>query len=101
MSRRRAPRPAAAAFRAALRETAPKTRLAAVQGVWVEAVGERIATAAQPVSERDGEVIVECADTVWAQELDLMQGQLERALRDRLGDDAPGKLRFRAKSDGE
>jgi predicted nucleic acid-binding Zn ribbon protein len=100
MSRRRAPRPAASAFQAALRGAAPKTRLAAVQAVWAEAVGERVAAAAQPVSERDGKVVVECSDAVWAQELDLMQGQLERALRDRLGDNAPGKLRFRAKSDG-
>jgi predicted nucleic acid-binding Zn ribbon protein len=60
-------------------------------------VGERVAAAAQPVSERDGEVTVECSDPVWAQELDLMQGQLERSLRERLGEGAPQGLRFRAK----
>lgn len=101
MSRRRAPRPAASAFQAALRHAAPKTRLAAVQAVWAEAVGDRVAAAAQPVSERDGEVIVECVDTVWAEELHLMHGQLQRALREALGDAAPRKLRFRAKGDGE
>lgn len=101
MSRRRAPRPAASAFQAALRGAAPKTRLAATQAVWTEAVGERIAAVAQPVSERGGELLVECLDSVWAQELDLLAKQLEGALRTRLGEDAPEKLRFRAKGGGE
>jgi predicted nucleic acid-binding Zn ribbon protein len=99
MSRRRAPRPAAAAFQAALRRTAPKTRLAAVQSVWTEVVGERVAAVAEPISERDGLTTVVCADSVWAEELDLMKGQFEQALRDRLGDDAPVNLRIRAKGD--
>ena len=73
VSRRRAPRPAAAALRAALERAAPKTPLAALQAAWAEAVGERIAAVAQPVSERGGEVTVRCSDSVWAQELDLMQ----------------------------
>ncbi len=99
MSRRRVPRPAAEALRAALGEAAPKTRLAAVQAVWASAVGERVAAVAQPVSERDGTVIVDCADPVWAQELDLMQGQLLERLRASLGDEAPAGLRFRLKND--
>lgn len=81
----------------ALRQAAPKTRLAAVQSVWEEAVGERVAAAAQPVSERGGEVTVACTDSVWAQELDLMQEQLLRGLREQLGEDAPRSLRFRVK----
>ena len=99
MSRRRAPRPASEAFRAALGKAAPKTRLAAVQSVWEEVVGERVAAAARPVSERDGVVAVACSDPVWAQELDLMQEELQRGLKDRLGDDAPRSLRFRLKGD--
>jgi predicted nucleic acid-binding Zn ribbon protein len=99
MSRRRAPRPAAGAFQAALRRAAPKTRLAAVQSVWAEVVGERVAAVAEPVSERDGLTTVVCADSVWAEELDLMKGQFEQALRDRLDDDAPVNLRIRAKDD--
>jgi predicted nucleic acid-binding Zn ribbon protein len=97
MSRRPAPRPASAALRAALQGAAPKTRLAAVQAVWEEVVGERLATSARPVSERDGAVIVACADPVWVQELDLMQEQLQAGLRERLGEDAPRSLRFRLK----
>jgi predicted nucleic acid-binding Zn ribbon protein len=97
VSRRRAPRLAADALRAALERAAPKTRLAAVQAAWAETVGERVAAAAQPVSERDGAIVVECSDPVWAEELDLMQGQLLERLRERLGDQAPQALRFRAK----
>lgn len=99
MSRRRVPRPASEAFRSALRQAAPKTRLAAVQSVWEEVVGERVAAVAQPVSERQGEVTIACADPVWAQELDLMQEQLQQGLREQLGEDAPSSLRFRVKGD--
>jgi len=95
VTRRRAPRPAAPALRAALEKAAPKTRLAAVQAVWEDVVGGRLAAAAQPFSERDGTVTIVCEDSVWAEELDLMQDQLQRALRERLGEDAPRSLRFR------
>ncbi len=99
MSRRRVPRPASTAFRAALDRAAPKTRLAAVQSVWVEVVGERMAAAARPVSERNGTVTIACSDPVWAQELDLMQEQLQEGLSERLGATAPRSLRFRVESD--
>ena len=95
MSRRLAPRPAGTALRAALDRAAPKTPLASLQAAWSEVVGERIAAVAGPVSERGGEVTVSCSDSVWAQELDLMQAQLLERLRERLGERAPGSLRFR------
>ena len=95
MSRRPAPRPASDAFRAALDRAAPKTPLAAVQSVWEEVVGERLAAAARPVAERDGAVVVACSDPVWVEELDLMQEQLRQGLRARLGELAPRSLRFR------
>jgi predicted nucleic acid-binding Zn ribbon protein len=99
MSRRRVPRPASTAFRTALQRAAPKTRLAAVQSVWAEVVGERMAAAARPVSERAGTVSIACSDPVWAQELDLMQTQIEQGLRERLGKEAPQSLRFRVEDD--
>jgi predicted nucleic acid-binding Zn ribbon protein len=99
MSRRRAPRPAAGAFKAALDRVAPKTPLAAVQAAWSEAVGEQLAAVATPVSERDGTVTIECADAVWAQELDLMQKVLLERLRDAVGERAPRDLRFRVNSE--
>ncbi|MBS1878350.1 MAG: DUF721 domain-containing protein [Actinobacteria bacterium] len=99
MSRRRAPRPAGDAFRAARALAAPQTGLAALQAVWASALGERLAAAAHPVSERDGTVTVECVDGVWAQELDLMQATLLERLRDELGERAPEALRFRVQKD--
>ncbi len=95
MTRRRAPRPAGEAFRVARDRAAPKTGLAAVQAAWSEALGERLAEVATPVSERSGTLTVECADGVWAQELDLMQEQLLERLREALGESAPEALRFR------
>jgi predicted nucleic acid-binding Zn ribbon protein len=101
VSRRRAPRPAATAMRAALGRAAPKTRLAATQAAWAESVGEKIAATTRPVSERAGEVTISCSDSVWAQELDLMQEQLIDRLRERLGEQAPKSLRFRAEGFAE
>ena len=99
MSHRRAPRPAANAFQAALQQVAPQTPLGAIQTVWPSAVGEQLAAKAVPVSERAGTVTVECADAVWAQELDLMQETLLERLREQLGDRAPESLRFRVNSE--
>lgn len=98
MSRRRAPRPAADAFQTALQQAAPKTPLAAVQAAWAAAVGDQLAAVATPVAEREGTLTIECADAVWAQELDLMQGTLLERLRDAVGDQAPEALRFRVAS---
>jgi predicted nucleic acid-binding Zn ribbon protein len=100
VTRRRAPRPAASALQAALEQAAPQTSLAAVQAAWEKAVGARIAAAARPVSERGSEVTVACTDSVWAQELDLMQEQLLQRLRDSLGERAPQSLRFRMENSG-
>lgn len=99
MSRRRAPRPAAGAFHAALRQVAPKTPLAAVQAAWESAVGKQLAAVATPVSEREGTLTIECADAVWTQELDLMQETLLQRLRDEVGEQAPQALRFRVGSE--
>jgi predicted nucleic acid-binding Zn ribbon protein len=98
MSRRRAPKPAAGAFQAALQQAAPKTPLAAVQAAWASAVGEQLAAVATPVSERNGTLTIECTEAVWVQELDLMQGTLLERLRDAVGDQAPQALRFRLNS---
>ena len=95
MTRRRAPRQAGEAFRVARDRVAPKTGLAAVQAAWSEALGERLAAVATPLSERAGTLTVECTDGVWAQELDLMQDQLLERLREVLGERAPQALKFR------
>jgi predicted nucleic acid-binding Zn ribbon protein len=93
--RRRTPRQLGEALRGAVESAAPATPLAAVQSVWPEAVGERIAAAASPVSERDGTVTVACESATWAQELDLLEGQIAEKLRSKLPPDAPfERLRF-------
>ncbi|HEX5761690.1 MAG TPA: DUF721 domain-containing protein [Solirubrobacterales bacterium] len=97
MTRRRAPRPASAGLRAALDRAAPRTPLAAAQAAWEEVVGERIAAVAQPATERDGTLVIECDDPVWAQELDLMQADLVARLSERIGEPAPKAIRFRPK----
>ena len=70
-----------------------------MQAAWSQAVGERLAAVATPVSERAGTLTIECADGVWVQELDLMQEQLLERLREALGEQAPKALRFRLASD--
>jgi predicted nucleic acid-binding Zn ribbon protein len=70
-----------------------------VQAAWSGAVGERIAAVATPVSERSGTLTIECVDPVWAQELDLMQGQLLERLREELGERTPTALKVRSKRD--
>jgi predicted nucleic acid-binding Zn ribbon protein len=99
MSRRRAPRPAAGAFKAALQRVAPQTPLATVQAAWSHAVGEQLAAVATPVSQQGGTLTIECADAVWAQELDLMQATLLERLREEVGEQAPQALRFRVNSE--
>ncbi len=91
---RLAPRPAAAAIRTARERAAPVTGLAATQAVWAEIVGPALAAAAEPVSERRGTIVVSCESAVWAQELEMMGGDLLGRLRARLGERAPRALRF-------
>jgi predicted nucleic acid-binding Zn ribbon protein len=100
VTRRRAPRQAGEAFRVVRERAAPKTGLAAVQAAWTEALGERLAEVATPISERSGTLTVECVDGVWAQELDLMQVQLLERLREALGERAPEALKFRVARGG-
>jgi hypothetical protein len=59
--------------------------------VWADAVGEQIARNAWPARVgRDGTLFVHTSSSAWAFEL----AQLEPDIRTRLGDAAPGKLRF-------
>jgi predicted nucleic acid-binding Zn ribbon protein len=96
--RRRAPRPIAAALEGYTREAAPATVLARVQAVWPDVAGEVVASEAEPVSERAGTVTFSCSSGVWANELDLLSGDLLERLNAALGDGAGGPvggLRFR------
>ena len=92
--RRLAPRALSTALERVVRDVAPATPLARVQGAWTGVAGGRLAVAAAPVSERDGVVTVVCESGVWAQELDLLAPELLGSLEAALGGRLVTKLRF-------
>lgn len=92
---RMAPRPLSQALEGLTAALAPATPLARVQAIWEQAAGAAIAAAARPSGEREGVLTVTCAAAVWAQELDLMAGELIVRLNDALGEDAISALRCR------
>jgi predicted nucleic acid-binding Zn ribbon protein len=83
----------AESIRALRSEVQPATPLAAVQAVWPQAVGARIAAEARPVREREGTVTVECRAATWAQELDLLHDELLERVNEALGSDGIRRLR--------
>jgi len=92
---RAAPRSLSVALGGLTRTLAPATTLARVQGVWESTTGAAIATAARPTAERDGVLEVTCTAAVWAQELDLMAGELIPRLNAAVGAEAIRELRCR------
>jgi predicted nucleic acid-binding Zn ribbon protein len=92
---RLAPRPLATAIEALTATLAPATTLARVQAIWEHAAGPAIAAAARPSAERDGVLTVICDAAVWAQELDLMAGELVLSLNTALGEKTIRELRCR------
>ena len=82
--RRLAPRPLSRALEAAVGEVRPAGLLASVQSAWTEVAGAALAAATTPTSERDGTVTVACESGVWAQELELLRGDLTARLNERL-----------------
>ena len=92
--RRPGPRALSTALENVVRDVAPATLLARVQGVWGEVAGPRLVAATAPVSERDGVVTVACESGVWAQELDLLAPDPLARLEAALGARSVTKLRF-------
>ena len=80
MRRRLAPRGIADAVAGLVSEVRPATPLALVQASWPEVVGPVVAAHAAPVALRDGTLEVGCDSAVWAQEVELLQGELIAAL---------------------
>jgi predicted nucleic acid-binding Zn ribbon protein len=95
--RRRGPRPVSVALGRLTADLAPATLLAEVQAAWPGAVGEAVAAAGTPVSERDGTIVIACREAVWAQEMDLMSERLVEALNTALGRPAVNRLRVQAR----
>ena len=94
MSRRGSPKPIAESIRALRTEVQPQTPLAAIQAIWPDAVGARIAAEARPVREREGTVTVECRAATWAQELDLLHDDLLARVNAALGSERVARLRM-------
>ncbi|HEV7845136.1 MAG TPA: DUF721 domain-containing protein [Thermoleophilaceae bacterium] len=92
--RRLAPRALSNALEGVVRDVAPATLLARVQGVWAEVAGPGMAASAAPLSERDGVVTVGCESAVWANELELLGPDLLRGLETQLGGPLVRQLRF-------
>jgi predicted nucleic acid-binding Zn ribbon protein len=92
--RRLAPRALSIALERVVPDVSPATVLARVQQAWPEVAGPGMAAAARPVSERDGVVTIACESGVWAQELELLGGDLLTRLNASLGDAPVQKLRF-------
>jgi predicted nucleic acid-binding Zn ribbon protein len=93
--RRTAPRTLSTALERLTSGLAPATTLARVQEVWEQAAGPAVAAAAQPTAERGGVLTVTCEAAVWAQELDLMAGELTDRLNASLGAETIRELRCR------
>ncbi len=92
-SYRRSPRPVAVSLQSLTDELAPQTLLADVQRIWPAAVGEELARQSTATAERGGVLTVSCADSMWAQELDLMSVQILAELNSRLRSGAVRRLR--------
>jgi predicted nucleic acid-binding Zn ribbon protein len=69
---RHGPRPLSIAIDNSQDRWEPATALAAIQAAWPEAVGPVMAAESTPVREAGGVVTVECAASVWAQEIELL-----------------------------
>jgi predicted nucleic acid-binding Zn ribbon protein len=84
--RRQGPRPLSSALERVARDAAPATPLAGAQQAWPAAVGNTVARESEPVSERAGVLTVACRSATWAQELELMSGDLRARLNEGLSE---------------
>jgi hypothetical protein len=78
-----------------LKRLGPSAALGDVVRVWPEAVGVAIAANAWPARlARDGTLHVAARSSAWAFELTQLESVVRARLREHLGDEAPGPLRF-------
>jgi predicted nucleic acid-binding Zn ribbon protein len=69
----------------ATESAAPAGLLARLQSAWGELAGPAVAAEAEPIGERSGIVTIACRSAVWAQELELLSGDLLERLNAALG----------------
>ena len=77
-------------------DISPASRVASVQAVWNEVVGERLSAVTEVIEEREGTVLIECKSSVWAQELEMMAPRIIARLDGAMAGSGPEKLRFRS-----
>jgi predicted nucleic acid-binding Zn ribbon protein len=93
--RRTAPRHLRHALQELTAAAAPATPLARVQECWSRVAGDAVAREAEPVSERDGVIVVRCRSAVWAGELELLAPDLVERVNQDLGTPLVKALRVR------
>ena len=91
--RRPAPRRLDAALEGVVRDAAPDSTLARVQGVWAATAGAAIAAQVSPLSERAGTLTVACGSAVWAAEIELLAPDLVARLNAVLPGSGEGPLK--------
>jgi len=94
--RRVGPRPVSFALEDLADSLEPPTLLAAVQRAWPDVAGA-FANVSEPVSERDGVLLVACDSSVWANELALMSEVVIAKLNAALGRPAVKRLKPNAR----
>jgi predicted nucleic acid-binding Zn ribbon protein len=83
----RAPVPVGSAVEHVLRHLGapPRDALATIFGQWDRLVGAQVAEHAEPVSVRDGTLVVRAQDPAWASQLRWLERELVERLADALG----------------
>jgi len=84
--RRGRERPLSGAINRLVDSLAPTDPVARVAGAWPDLVGEAMAKHTKPVALTGGELKIECASSVYAQELDLLSRRVIKALSERIPD---------------
>jgi predicted nucleic acid-binding Zn ribbon protein len=82
--RRGRERPLSGAINRLVDSLAPTDPVARVAGAWPSLVGEAMAKHTKPVALKGGELKIECASSVYAQELELLSRKVIKALTERI-----------------
>ena len=89
------PSPIGATVRAELRRFGPAGTLGEIVAAWPDAVGPAVAANAWPARRsHDGTLHVAASSSVWACELTQLEATIRDRLAERLGAEAPERLRF-------
>lgn len=74
--RRRAPRSINTSIEKLVQQVRPNSALTNVQAVWEEIVGPQIHSVTKLIRVRNGELLVQCESSLWANEISLLSAQI-------------------------